>query len=256
MISSACFFIKYQLADRVIELDNSIFDRKNAVFIRRFNESNESFNYLTVTAIDEFVCQSDAVIGEEEGTQNAIKPFANIRFCDVHGEYTVFVFCFRSRVFFAEFLQIAVYDRYAVTARGALKDRVSDAVIKILTGINARTGVGDDLLAVLGVNERADIIVVMMLLVVSALCGSTVRDLTPTNAVGKLQGVRMVFGVLIPMLIGPMIGNAINAARNIPLPDIGSADAMTTQYIPAPEIFLVASVVTLLMMATLCGHIC
>ena len=87
-------------------------------------------------------------------------------------------------------------------------------------------------------------------ILVSALCGSTVRDLTPTNAVGKLQGVRMVFSVLIPMLVGPMIGNAINAARNIPLPNIdSSADAMTTQYIPAPEIFLVAALATLLMMA-------
>ena len=174
MISAACFFIKYQLADRVIELDNSIFDRKNAVFIRRFNERNESFNYLAVTAIDEFVCQSDAVIGEGEGTQNAIKPFANICFCDVRGEYTVLVFCSACRIFFAEFLQFAVYDRYAVTARGSLKDRVSDAVIKILTGINARTGVGDDLLAVLGVDERADVIVVVVLLIVSSLCGKAV----------------------------------------------------------------------------------
>ena len=42
-----------------------------------------------------------------------------------------------------------------------------------------------------------------------------------------------------------MIGNAINKARNLPLPDLGSADAMTTQYIPAPEIFLVAAVAVL-----------
>ena len=81
---------------------------------------------------------------------------------------------------------------------------------------------------------------------VSALTSSTLRDLTPEEAVGKLQGVRMVFSVLIPMIFGPMIGNAINAARNIPLPDMGSADTMTTLYIPAPEIFLVAALITLL----------
>ena len=86
-------------------------------------------------------------------------------------------------------------------------------------------------------------------ILVSALCGSTVRDLTPTQAVGKLQGVRMVFSVLIPMLVGPMIGNAINAARNIPLPDLESADVMTTQYIPAPEIFLAAALMALVMLA-------
>ena len=77
---------------------------------------------------------------------------------------------------------------------------------------------------------------------VSALTGAIVRDNTPVESAGKLQGVRMVFSVLIPMLVGPMIGNAINKARNVPLPEAG-ADAMTTEYIPAPEIFLVGAIV-------------
>ena len=42
------------------------------------------------------------------------------------------------------------------------------------------------------------------------------------------------------VIIGPMLGNAINKAANIPLVDAG-ADAMTTQYIPAPGIFLAAA---------------
>lgn len=84
---------------------------------------------------------------------------------------------------------------------------------------------------------------------ISALAGSLVRDYTPEGEVGKLQGVRMIFSVLIPMLIGPMIGNGINSIRNIPLPDTNPEDAMTTSYIPAPEIFLVAAVVTLLLFA-------
>lgn len=86
-------------------------------------------------------------------------------------------------------------------------------------------------------------------ILVSALCGSVMRDHTPKDDVGKLQGVRMVFAVLIPMLVGPMIGNAINKTRNIPLPDLSSADSMTTQYIPAPEIFLAGAIVTLIMVA-------
>ena len=86
-------------------------------------------------------------------------------------------------------------------------------------------------------------------ILISALCGSLVRDYTPEGVVGKLQGVRMVFSVLIPMIAGPMIGNAINAAMNIPLPDMESADVMTTQYIPAPEIFLAGAVFSLLMFA-------
>ncbi len=84
---------------------------------------------------------------------------------------------------------------------------------------------------------------------VSALCGALVRDYTPEGEVGKLQGVRMIFSVLIPMLIGPMIGNAINRAAGNTLPDLGSADVMTTAYIPAPEIFLVGAIVSLLMYA-------
>ena len=85
---------------------------------------------------------------------------------------------------------------------------------------------------------------------VTALCGSTVRDNTPSHAVGKLQGVRMVFSVLIPMLAGPAIGNAINAGRGIKLENPG-ADAMTTEYIPAPEIFLAGAVAALLMLAVI-----
>ncbi len=83
---------------------------------------------------------------------------------------------------------------------------------------------------------------------VSALCGAIVRDRTPEHDAGKLQGVRMIFAVLIPMTVGPMIGNAINRAANIPLPDLESADTMTTQYIPAPEIFLWGAIVTALML--------
>ena len=81
-------------------------------------------------------------------------------------------------------------------------------------------------------------------ILVSTLTGAIIRDNTPDANVGKLQGIRMIFSVLLPMLIGPMIGNAINAKMNIPLPDAG-ADAMTTSYIPAPEIFLVASILSI-----------
>ena len=83
---------------------------------------------------------------------------------------------------------------------------------------------------------------------VSALCGALVRDYTPDESAGKLQGLRMIFAVLIPMLAGPAIGNAINRAAGIPLPDAG-ADAMTTSFIPAPGIFLAAAITSLLIFA-------
>ena len=66
---------------------------------------------------------------------------------------------------------------------------------------------------------------------------------------GKLQGIRMIFFVLIPMLLGPTIGNAINAAKGERLSDQTSADTMTTLFIPAAEIFLAAALISLLLFA-------
>jgi MFS family permease len=88
-------------------------------------------------------------------------------------------------------------------------------------------------------------------ILISALAGSLVRDFTPVGEVGKLQGVRMVFSVLIPMTVGPLIGNAINKAKNVKLPNQDSPDSMTTEYIPAPEIFLAAALVALLLFAVI-----
>ena len=79
----------------------------------------------------------------------------------------------------------------------------------------------------------------------SALCGALTRDYTPVENAGKLQGVRMIFSVLIPMVIGPEIGNAINKAAGIPLLNAG-VNAATTEYIPAPGIFLAGAIVAAL----------
>lgn len=84
---------------------------------------------------------------------------------------------------------------------------------------------------------------------VSALVGATLRDFTPEGSVGKLQGVRMVFSVLIPMVAGPLIGNLINKGMSAAEIDSSTADAMTTAYIPAAEIFLAAAICTSLIFA-------
>ena len=108
---------------------------------------------------------------------------------------------------------------------------------------------GMDKTATLITFGTAGFVMITGYILISALCGSLVRDYTPEGVVGKLQGVRMVFSVLIPMIAGPMIGNGINARMNIPLPNMESADVMTTQYIPAPEIFLAGAIFSLLMFA-------
>ncbi len=84
---------------------------------------------------------------------------------------------------------------------------------------------------------------------ISALTGAIVRDYTPKEDTGKLQGVRMLFFVLIPMLVGPAIGNAINAAKGERLSDQSSADTMTTLFIPASEIFLAGALISLILFA-------
>jgi MFS family permease len=83
---------------------------------------------------------------------------------------------------------------------------------------------------------------------VAALSGSIVRDHTPEGSVGKLQGVRMVASVLIPMIVGPAIGNGINKLSGNLIENPG-ADAMTTMYIPAKEIFLVGAILALVLFA-------
>ncbi len=87
-------------------------------------------------------------------------------------------------------------------------------------------------------------------ILISALSGALVRDYTPDKEAGKMQGVRMIFSVLLPMIFGPMIGNAINKAANIPLADAG-ADIMTTAYVPAPGIFFAGALAALVMFAVI-----
>ena len=134
---------------------------------------------------------------------------------------------------------------------GALSDKKNKAKMLYLActifavgllGMYAFSFIGNKiaLLLLFGV---AGFIMIIGYILISALCGALVRDYTPENDAGKLQGVRMIFSVLIPMLVGPMLGNAVNKARAIPLPDLSGADIMTTQYIPAPEIFLLGAIV-------------
>ena len=88
----------------------------------------------------------------------------------------------------------------------------------------------------------------------SALNGSILRDYTPEEATGKMQGIRMFASVLIPMLVGPEIGKAINIAQGITLEDVGvdpGVNAATTEYVPAPEIFLAGAIITLLAFAVI-----
>ncbi len=84
----------------------------------------------------------------------------------------------------------------------------------------------------------------------TALNGSIMRDHTPPEAAGKMQGVRMFASVLIPMIIGPAIGNALNEAFGSDV-EISGSDVLTTSSAPAREIFLAGAIIALIALAVI-----
>lgn len=84
------------------------------------------------------------------------------------------------------------------------------------------------------------------------ILNATVRDHTPKNKVGQFQGVRMIFFVLIPMVIGPAIGNSTieRFADNYSLGTMINEFGEKT-LVPIPTIFLVASIVSVLIFVPL-----
>ena len=76
-----------------------------------------------------------------------------------------------------------------------------------------------------------------------SLLGALTRDYTPKENAGKMQGIRMIFYVLIPMFVGPAIGQALNESQGRTYID---PDTGYLANVPAPEIFLVAGLVALL----------
>lgn len=68
-----------------------------------------------------------------------------------------------------------------------------------------------------------------------------IRDLTPPDKTGHFQGVRMVFSVMLPMLIGPAIGAQVIKGNAQTYVDLGQAKT-----VPTPDIFIAAAVVLLL----------
>ncbi|MBR2876600.1 MAG: MFS transporter [Clostridia bacterium] len=81
------------------------------------------------------------------------------------------------------------------------------------------------------------------------LLNSTVRDYTPEDKTGLFQGIRMIFFVLLPMIIGPQIGK-----WTCTLAGAGSyVDESTgmTQAEPCAEMFLAAAIVAVFVLIPL-----
>ncbi len=80
-------------------------------------------------------------------------------------------------------------------------------------------------------------------MLVTAALTAEIRDRTPADRAGHFQGVRMIFAVMLPMLIGPFIGAAVirgNAQTYVELGEVKT--------VPTPEIFLAAGAMLLLVL--------
>lgn len=71
---------------------------------------------------------------------------------------------------------------------------------------------------------------------------STVRDYTPEDKVGLFQGIRMIFFVLIPMVLGPTVGDAVCKAASQGVYFENGIE----NYEPCAEMFLAAGIVAIL----------
>lgn len=74
-----------------------------------------------------------------------------------------------------------------------------------------------------------------------AALSATVRNLTPPDRAGQIQGLRMISAVLIPMVVGPFLGAAVIAGADETYVDLG-----VTKQVPSPWIFPAAALVVLL----------
>lgn len=83
-----------------------------------------------------------------------------------------------------------------------------------------------------------------------ALFNAMIRDYTPTSSAGRLQGIRIFFYVLLPMFIGPEIGDAVIRAFNSGTFDDPTSGAVTN--VPVPQIFIFAAAIAILTIVPLC----
>ena len=74
----------------------------------------------------------------------------------------------------------------------------------IIFFIPAAQGIGTSVGLIIG-----GIVLMTGYLVSTAVLGAKVRDYTPEKEVGLFQGIRMLFTVLVPMIIGPLIGRGL-----------------------------------------------
>lgn len=81
-------------------------------------------------------------------------------------------------------------------------------------------------------------------MLLTAALTAQIRTLTPPDKAGHFQGIRMIFGVMLPMIIGPAIGAAVIRGNAQTYVELGQVKT-----VPTPGIFLAAGAVLLLLIA-------
>ncbi len=91
-------------------------------------------------------------------------------------------------------------------------------------------------------------------LVLTIQFGASIRDFTPPEKTGLFQGIRMIFFVLIPMVVGPAIGDYAcrSAGATYTQENIVAGEKVITELsVPDPKMFLYSAIVAVLVLIPL-----
>ncbi|GGO61359.1 MFS transporter [Nonomuraea cavernae] len=91
----------------------------------------------------------------------------------------------------------------------------------------------------------AGLVLMSGLMLVMAPVGAIIRDHTPADRAGHVQGLRMVFGILIPMVAGPFLGALVIRGADEYYEDLG-----VLKQVPTPAIFLASAAMLVLVVPT------
>ncbi|WP_228479695.1 MFS transporter [Microbacterium abyssi] len=124
--------------------------------------------------------------------------------------------------------------------------RVIDRVGKLRALVPAVLLLAAGLVAMFFVRGMVPVIlagIVMMsgFMLSTAAISAIVRDRTPADRAGSVQGLRMIAVVLVPMVVGPFLGAAVITGAAETYIDLGQV-----KQVPTPWIFVAAAVVALI----------
>ncbi|MGI6607653.1 MAG: MFS transporter [Erysipelotrichaceae bacterium] len=80
-------------------------------------------------------------------------------------------------------------------------------------------------------------------LILTAIIHGSIRNYTPEDKAGLFQGIRMIFMVMLPMIIGPVIGALVIKNSGNTYVDLG-----VVKEVPTPAIWLASAIVALLIL--------